>query len=251
MLTATAGSRAALHVQPFAYHAEPGRTPVSAEKQAVLDRVPAGARVLEVGAHTGFFSSCLRERGCRVTALEVDPRAAAHAAASADRLVVGDVEDATVRAKLDGPFDVVLFMHVLEHLVDPWAVLRAMRGHVAHAGRVIVLLPNVACWRIRKTLFLGGTFEYEETGILDRTHLRFFTLDSGHELLETSGYTVDECVGTDVSVPLERRLSQLPFGRGLAARWRREVAVRYPNLCTEIALFSATPRREGEWPASS
>src|SRR6185369_4058286 len=108
VLTATAGSRAALHVQPFAYHAEPGRTPVSVEKQAVLDRIPAGARVLEVGAHTGFFSACLRERGCRVTALEVDPRAAAHAAASADRLVVGDVEDAAVRARLEGPFDVVL-----------------------------------------------------------------------------------------------------------------------------------------------
>jgi SAM-dependent methyltransferase len=251
VLTATAGSRAALHVQPFAYHAEPGRTPVSVEKQAVLDRIPAGARVLEVGAHTGFFSACLRERGCRVTALEVDPRAAAHAAASADRLVVGDVEDAAVRARLDGPFDVVLFMHVLEHLVDPWAVLRAMRGQVAHDGRVIVLLPNVACWRIRKALFLGGAFEYEDTGILDRTHLRFFTLDSMRGLLETSGYTVGECVGTDVCVPFERRLSQLPLGRGLAARWHRWLASRHPNLCTEIALLSATPRREGEWLASS
>jgi len=251
VLTATAGSRAALHVQPFAYHAEPGRTPVSAEKQAVLERIPGGARILEVGAHTGFFSACLRERGCRVTALEVDPRAAAHAAASADRLVVGDVEDPAVRARLDGPYDAVLFMHVLEHLVDPWAVLRAMRGQVAHDGRLVVLLPNVACWRIRKALFLAGAFEYEDTGILDRTHLRFFTLDSARGLLETSGYDVGECVGTDVCVPLERRLSRLPFGRRIAARWRRSLVRRHPNLCTEIALFTATPRREGTWRASS
>ena len=247
MLTATAGSRAALHVQPLAYHAEPGRTPVSVEKQAVLERIPSGARVLEVGAHTGFFSACLRERGCRVTALEVDPRAAAHAAAGADRLVVGDVEDAAVRAKLDGPFDVVLCMHVLEHLVDPWEVLHAMRGHLGRDGRLIALLPNVACWRIRKALFLAGVFEYEDTGILDRTHLRFFTLDSGRALLETSGYTVTEQLGIDVSVPLERRLSRIPLVRRLAPRWRRWMAARHPNLCTEIALFDATPRPEGPW----
>ena len=245
MLTATNGSRAALHEHALAYHAEPGRTPVSGEKRAVLARIAPGSRVLEVGAHTGFFSACLRERGCRVTALEVDPRAAAHAAANADRVVVGDVEDATVRARLTGPFDVVLFMHVLEHLVDPWHVLRAMRALVAPGGRTIVLLPNVACWRVRKALFMDGTFEYEQTGILDRTHVRFFTLDSGRTLLETSGYAVAAWESVDTCVPLERRLSQLPVVRWLAPRWRAWLSSRHPNLCTEIALFDAVPRGDG------
>lgn len=243
MLTGTSGSRAALHEEALTYHAVPGQTPVSAEKQAVLARVPAGSRVLEVGAHTGFFSAALRAQGCRVTALEVDPRAAGHAADHADRVVVGDVEDPAVRARLDGPFDVVLFMHVLEHLVDPWHVLRALRGPVAPAGKTIVLLPNVACWRVRKALFTGGAFEYEETGILDRTHLRFFTLDSGRALLEESGYTVTSWEPVDTCVPLERRLSGVPVARLFAPRWRRWLAARHPNLCTEIALFEASPRR--------
>ena len=200
------------------------------------------ARVLEVGAHTGFFSATLRARGCDVTALEVDPRAAAHAEAHADRVVVGDVEDPTVRAALVGPFDRILFMHVLEHLVDPWGTLRACRELLAPGGRAIVLLPNVACWRVRKRLFLGGAFEYEDVGVLDRTHLRFFTLDSGRALLEASGYDVPEWVAVDVCVPLERRLSQVPGARGLARRWRRWLARRHPNLCTEIALFVGAPR---------
>ena len=242
VLTTTDGAHAALHVQPLAYHAEPGTTPMSVEKQAVLMRVPPGSRVLEVGAHTGFFSQALRERGCRVTALEVDARAAAHASAHADRVVVGDVEDAAVRAELGGPFDVVLLMHVLEHLVDPWAVLRAMRAQLDRGGRTIVLLPNVACWRVRKALFLDGRFEYEDTGILDRTHLRFFTLDTARALLEASGYAIADWAPVDVCVPFERRLRGLPIVRALAARWHGFVARRHPNLCTEIALFTAVPR---------
>jgi SAM-dependent methyltransferase len=245
MLTAADGSRAALHVQPLAYHAEPGSTPMSVEKQAVLARVPPGSRVLEVGAHTGFFSQALRERGCRVTALEVDPRAASRAALHADQLVVGDVEDAAVRARLGGRFDVVLLMHVLEHLVDPWAVLRAMRDRLARDGHTIVLLPNVACWRVRKALFVRGAFEYEDTGILDRTHLRFFTLDSARALLESSGYTIRDWAPVDECVPLERRLRAIPLVRALAPGWRRWLARRHPNLCTEIALFTAVPRAGG------
>jgi SAM-dependent methyltransferase len=245
VLTTATGSRAALHVRPLAYHAEPGSTPMSVEKQAVLARLTAGAHVLEIGAHTGFFSHALRDRGCRVTALEVDPRAATHARVHADRVVVGDVEDAAVRAQLGGPFDVVLLMHVLEHLVDPWSVLRALRGQLVRDGRAIVLLPNVACWRVRKALFVGGAFEYEDTGILDRTHLRFFTLDSARALLEASGYTIADWEPVDVCVPLERRLRTLPGGRALAARWRRWLARRHPNLCTEIALFTAVPRAGG------
>jgi 2-polyprenyl-3-methyl-5-hydroxy-6-metoxy-1,4-benzoquinol methylase len=240
-----------LTAQALAYHTEPGETPLSLEKQAVLARVPAGARVLEVGAHTGFFSAALRDRGCRVTALEADPRAARHATLHADRVIVGDVEQADVRARVEGPFDVVLFMHVLEHLVDPWSVLRAMRKRVAPGGKVIVLLPNVACWRIRKALFFGGAFEYEDTGILDRTHVRFFTYDSGAALLTASGWSITERAGVDVCVPLERRLSQLPVLRRLAPRWHRWLAHRHPNLCTEIALFTAIPAREDAWPESS
>lgn len=234
--------RRGLHARPLVYHAEPGTTPVSAEKRLVLERVPAGARVLEVGAHSGYFSSLLAERGCRVTALEVDPRAAALATAQAERVVVGDVEDPAVWAQLSGRFDVLLFMHVLEHLVDPWAVLRRAHDLVAPGGRVLALLPNVACWRVRRTLFFAGEFEYEETGILDRTHLRFFTLASARALFESTGWDAPALVPMDVCVPLERRLRRVPLARRAAGLWHRVVAGRFPNLCTEIVLIDARAR---------
>jgi len=241
VLTATAGARVALHEEALRYHAEPGATPITVEKREVLSRVPPGARVLEVGAHSGYFSALLRGHGCAVTALEVDPRAAALAADHADRVVVGDVEDPAVRARLGGPFDRVLFMHVLEHLVDPWGALRAVRELLAPAGRVVLLVPNVACWRVRKRLFFGGAFEYEDTGILDRTHLRFFTLPSARGLLETSGFAVVAWTPVDTCVPLERRLSRVPVLRRLAPWWHRLVATHAPNLSTEIALFEGEP----------
>lgn len=244
MLATGAGIRG-LHARPLVYHAEPGRTPLSAEKRQVLARIPPGARVLEVGAHGGYFSAALRAHGCHVTALEKDPRAAALASAHADRLLVGDAEDPAVWAALSDPVDVVCLMHVLEHFVDPWAVLRRVRTRVAVGGRALALLPNVACWRVRKALFLAGAFEYQETGILDRTHLRFFTWPSARSLFEASGWTDVRLAPAEVCVPLERRLRHLPLVRRLAAPWRRALTRRFPNLCTEIVLVEARAGAEG------
>jgi len=227
-----------LHPDSLVYHAVSG-TPLSVEKRAVLERIAPRARVLEVGAHGGYFTAALRQRECRVTAIEVDPRAAALARGQAAQVIVGDAEDAALWESLRGPFDVVLFMHVLEHFVDPWAVLTRARAAVGPGGRLLALLPNVACWRIRKALFLHGRFEYEDTGILDRTHVRFFTLGSGRALFEDTGWCALRVTPMDVCVPLERRLRALPLTRRLADAWHALAARRAPNLCTEIALFEA------------
>jgi SAM-dependent methyltransferase len=227
-----------LHPTALVYHAASG-TPLSIEKRAVLERIPTGARVLEVGAHGGYFTAALRARACHVTAVEVDPCAAVLARGQAAQLIVGDAEDPALWETLRGPFDVVLFMHVLEHFVDPWAVLTQARATVGPGGRLLALLPNVACWRIRKALFVHGRFEYEETGILDRTHVRFFTLDSGRALLEATGWHAVRTTPIDVCVPLERRLRSLPLAGRLADAWHALAARRAPNLCTEIALFEA------------
>ena len=215
--------------------------PLSLEKRTVLERVGSSRRVLEVGAHTGRFSALLRERGCHVTAIEIDPRAARIAGQAADRVIVGDIEVPAVCARIGGSFDVVLFMHVLEHLMDPWRVLRDTRHLLGPDGRVIVLLPNVACWRIRKDLFLHGRFRYTETGILDRTHLRFFTFASAHELLAGAGYELTSFAPIDVSVPLELRMSRVPAVRRFCGPWHAWMARRFPNLCSEILLLEARP----------
>jgi len=131
-------------------------------------------------------------------------------------------------------------MHVLEHLVNPSGVLRVLRNSLAGSGRMLILLPNVAAWRVRKGLFFRGAFEYEETGLLDRTHLRFFTLTSARALIDSAGLRVTHWEPTDVCVPLERRLRRLSRSAALGQRWTRLMVRRFPNLCTEIAFFEAT-----------
>lgn len=207
------------------------------ERRRVLTLVGQNKAVLEVGAHDGHFSRHLISQGCRVTAVERSSDAAELARGVVQEVLCGDFENEVFRQEIPNKaFDVVLFMHVLEHLIDPWTAIRETGRLVRPGGSIIILLPNVACWRIRKELFLKGRFEYADSGILDRTHLRFFTLSSGMHLLKQAGYENVCCESSDTYIPLENRFRKL-FGRTLAQTWRTWMLNRFPNLCTEVFLF--------------
>jgi SAM-dependent methyltransferase len=212
---------------------------LSEERRLVLERVGKNKAVLEIGAHTGYFSERLRNAGCTVTAVEMDPVAAKKAESRVDRIIVGDIEDPKVFGQITETFEVILFMHVLEHFVDPWRMLRESRKLLRPGGTLIVLLPNVGAWCVRKALFFHGAFEYEDVGIMDRTHLRFFTMYSAQALLRDSGYRVVFWSPIDICVPLERRLRLLPVVGMFSRVWAAWMAGRFPNLCSEILLFQA------------
>jgi 2-polyprenyl-3-methyl-5-hydroxy-6-metoxy-1,4-benzoquinol methylase len=156
--------------------------------------------VLEVGCSTGYFTRALVDRGCRVVGVEIDPDTAAVAATWADEVVVGDLEHDEVWDRLEGRrFDAVLFGDVLEHLHDPLTTLRRAVRLVAPSGTVVISMPNVAHGDVRMAL-LQGSFPYRDTGLLDRTHLRFFTKESIRELCVQAGLVI---VDTErVIVPL-------------------------------------------------
>jgi SAM-dependent methyltransferase len=177
--------------------------------------------------------------GHSVTAIEGDIRAVEMARAKGIDVRHGDIENRAIWEELTGPYDVVLFMHVLEHLVDPWSVLRMARDRLSENGRVISLVPNIATWRIRKDLFFHGSFQYEDTGILDRTHLRFFTLTTAIDLHRTAGFDLVQWVPTEVCVPIERRLRVQLRQKRVAQLWKKILMERFPNLCSEILLFEA------------
>jgi SAM-dependent methyltransferase len=156
-----------------------------------LALVGQGKKVLELGCAAGHVTRALVERRCEVVAIEAD----AEAAAALDDLTgadvdvfVGDLTDPTVvqKAAEGRTFDVVLAGDVLEHLPDPAATLHACREVLRPDGYVVVSLPNVAHADVALRL-LDGRFDYGPTGLLDRTHLRFFTLDSIHGLLDEAG----------------------------------------------------------------
>jgi O-antigen biosynthesis protein len=148
--------------------------------------------VLEVGCATGYFTKALVDLGCKVVGLELDPEAAKLAESFAERVVVGDADTRDIWEDIDDEtFDVITFGDVLEHLKDPLSVLRVAKRKLKPTGFIVTSLPNVAHGDVRLSL-LHGEFHYREIGLLDRTHLRFFTLETIHEMMRDAGLVVIE-----------------------------------------------------------
>jgi 2-polyprenyl-3-methyl-5-hydroxy-6-metoxy-1,4-benzoquinol methylase len=158
----------------------------------LLAMVGHNKSVLELGCATGYFTKAMVERGCNVVGIEQDAEAAAIAEKWAERVVVADIDRGEVWSELDDEsFDVVICGDVLEHLREPLTALRSAVRKLKPSGAVVTSLPNVAHGDVRLAL-LGGTFPYQDLGLLDRTHIRFFTLDTLRELMREAGLVVVE-----------------------------------------------------------
>ncbi|MCH7483605.1 MAG: glycosyltransferase [Chloroflexi bacterium] len=161
-------------------------------------------RVLEAGPATGYVTRVLKERGCSVTGIEIDEQAAAVAEPFCTRMIVGDIEKIDLSATFgEERFDVVIYGDVLEHLVKPDRVLENTRQILAPGGYVVASIPNVAHASLRLAL-LRGDFSYTDLGLLDRTHLHFYTRETVEELFRTAGYAISDW----------KRIVLEPFGTG-------------------------------------
>ena len=142
--------------------------------------------LLEIGCGAGGSHALYRDLGFGVIhGVELHPEAARMAATRFDAMFNGPVESFCP----ERPYDVVVAGDVLEHLVDPWSVLRQIREWTTDEGLFIISLPNVQHWSVVLSL-LQGRWEYGPSGILDRTHLRFFTDHSFRQGLTETGWTV-------------------------------------------------------------
>ena len=165
---------------------------------------PAGA-ALDCGCGAGGNARELRQMGWRVTGITVSPRELEMASECCEAVLLGDLNSG-IPQEAGGPFDLVVFSHVLEHLLHPEVALREARRVLSPDGRIIVALPNVLYWRLRMK-FLFGEFKYEPTGIMDETHVRFYTFHSGMELLRSNGFEILSTLGDgDLPIPFLRRL---------------------------------------------
>jgi methionine biosynthesis protein MetW len=186
--------------------------------------VPRDARrILDLGCASGALGAALKARQrCEVVGVEIDPAYAADAEARLDRVVCADLEELSGRADLEqdlGRFDTLICGDVLEHLVDPWRVLRAFAALLEPGGRAVVSLPNVRYWDTFRQLGLKGTFPRQDFGIFDRTHLRWFTLADAIGLLQQAGLEVEE-----VSPQLRLRPVGSRFDRHI--RWMARTKLR-------------------------
>lgn len=156
--------------------------------------------VLEFGCATGYFSQLLLARGCEVTGIEINADAAKVSEQYCKKVIVADLDFASLSELLPSQeFDVAVFGDVLEHLRNPWKVLDEARRLLKPDGYVVASIPNITHGAIRLSL-LKGKFEYTKVGILDDTHLRFFSRDSVEDLFVKSGYEVDYIDRTKIPI---------------------------------------------------
>lgn len=147
--------------------------------------------ILEVGCGTGGTLAFLKERGlCRTTiGIELFPEAFEKAKATLDLGFCGDIETMSLPIR-PGTIDAILCLDVLEHLIDPWQVIDKLTEFLAPTGFILTSIPNVRHVRVLLPLAMRGEWQYQNDGLLDKTHLRFFTKNSAIRMLSTPRLTV-------------------------------------------------------------
>jgi O-antigen biosynthesis protein len=171
------------HAPPPAYYYEQARPEVAA-------RVPASARyVIDVGCASGELGRALKAQrpGIEVRGIEPVREQAERARRVLDDVLVGAADEA-LPSHWPAP-DCVIFADVLEHLVDPWQTLRRFRAAMPKGGTLVASIPNITNRSVLRGLF-KNRWDYAAEGILDRTHLRFFTRETALEMVEQAGFSV-------------------------------------------------------------
>jgi len=141
--------------------------------------------VLDIGCAGGYIGAQLAQAGCTVDGIDLDSLEPGNRKAYR-KFWKADVEKLSVKGK----YDVVILADILEHLREPGALLKKLGANLKAGGHLVVSIPNVANWKTRLHL-LSGNWRYRETGILDRTHLKFYTRASARALLESNGYKIE------------------------------------------------------------
>lgn len=185
-------------------------------RKEMLAFIPAnGARMVDIGCGAGAFGELLkRETGAEVWGVEFDPGAAAEARKVLDRALTGTVEE-TLPELPQRYFDCVIFNDVLEHLVDPYRVLEQVRPLLAPDGVLVASIPNARHWPVFVDYVLNANWDYRDQGVLDRTHLRFFTKNSIPKTLARCGYEVVKMQGINPYYSRWQKLASLMTARRL------------------------------------
>jgi 2-polyprenyl-3-methyl-5-hydroxy-6-metoxy-1,4-benzoquinol methylase len=148
-------------------------------------------KILDIGCGQGVLGKYLKDKvAANVCGIEITTEHYNVASTVLDRAVLGDIESMDMTLIGTG-FDYVIFSDSLEHLVDPGAILRKIKSLMTEDGEILMSLPNVRNFRVTFPLLFRDKWEYTDEGLLDKTHLRFFTLNSITHLLHESGFQIE------------------------------------------------------------
>jgi len=195
-------------------------TPMHDRANDDLLRMVPGAvkRVVEVGCSSGATGAAFLKMhpACEYIGIEVVPEYAQAARERVTEVRVADIERMDSRDfEALFPVDCWIFGDVLEHLYDPWKTLRSLHPSLAPAACVVACIPNAQHWSVQARLAVGA-FEYENQGLLDRTHIRFFTRKTIMDMFRSTGYRVD-AIASRIFAEERQRAQAMPAIRALAA----------------------------------
>lgn len=184
-------------------------------RRDVVEMIPCRVRsVMEVGCAAGGTGALLRQKGVeKLIGIEINPLMRSLATDYYSELIIGDVEDLELSHIPEESLDCVLYPDVLEHLRDPWRVIARHLRLLRPGGYVVASIPNVRYYKAVQDLVLRGKWDYQEAGILDRGHLRFFTRKSVEELFKSSGLDIIRMEAIMRGSHLLRFLNKIVFNR--------------------------------------
>ena len=182
---------------------------VRQEIKPLLPKNPS--RILEVGAGAGHTLKWIKELypKTETTAVEINSALLQELRQNVDVPIIGPIDEALPQFK---SYDLILFLDVLEHLSDPTATLRNLSKHLEANGQVIVSVPNIAHLSVSVPLLLQRRFDYQDAGILDRTHLKFFVEGTAIKLLNDANFIVTAGLVSGIQGPKSKLLDLVSFG---------------------------------------
>lgn len=158
----------------------------------LIDTNNKDIKVLEIGAAYGETLFYLKQNGIAIEAVAVDlfeDKNNKQNYKELDQFIFGNIEEIEL-PQFNDYFDLILLPDVLEHLIEPKPVLNKLKNYLKHNGQIIVSMPNIRHYSAINKIFFKGDFSYEESGIFDYTHMRFYCRKNIKELLENSGFKV-------------------------------------------------------------
>lgn len=173
------------------------------DRAEMLPFVPCSARkILDIGCANGKFSMHVKQRqDSEIWGIELNSHAASVAATRLDKVIIGDVSQ-VLNQLPESYFDCLVCNDILEHLPDPENVLKDLKKNLLPEAVIVASIPNVRYLPVLYELLIKKDWKYRDTGVLDNTHLRFFTQKSIRRLFESSGYRINKITGIKVPAKL-------------------------------------------------
>ena len=163
------------------------------ERNDILKLVPTNAvKILDVGCSEGILGKRLKERNnAEVVGIEIDENMASFAKQKIDKVIISNVDEINLKKYLKSNyFDCIIFADILEHLRNPWKIVENVKPFLNNDGVVIVSIPNIRHYTTIFNLLVKGVWSYNDRGIHDKNHLRFFTFKTIKEMFRVAGFKV-------------------------------------------------------------